>query len=121
EDGRVGRPDVHVEAPREHDEHVLVLRPGREEELARREVAALAAAQQLLDVRGLDAVKQLEPGEQRALVIRIDGWRRPRHGGFPGAGSKAAGAAAAGAPALAKATPSPDAPTRCLCYMRCLR
>ena len=64
---------MHVEAAGEDDEHVLVLRAGRQQELAGRQVAPVAAPQELLHVPGLDALEELQAGEQRALVIGVDG------------------------------------------------
>src|SRR5690606_2496575 len=69
---RIGRTDMHVEASREHHEDELVLRTRRKQQFSRLDVATVAPLQQVLHVLRAYAAEQVEPGQERPLVIRIN-------------------------------------------------
>jgi hypothetical protein len=66
---RIRRADVNIEPPGQDQEYVFVFDAGREQQFSGTDVAPFTALQQILYVVGIDAMKQLEPGKQRALVV----------------------------------------------------
>ena len=68
---RLWRPHVHIEAPGQDNEDVLVGFARRQQDLALGDISPIAALQQFVDVIGSDAPKELEAVEQRRLVVGI--------------------------------------------------
>jgi hypothetical protein len=60
---------VHVEAPGQDNEDVLVRLARRQQDFALGNVSPIAALQQCVDVVGSNAPKKLQAVEQRRLVV----------------------------------------------------